>query len=86
MTQASAANPPKAWTTAEPAKSLKPLPPFSALIQPPPQCHEPTHGYARPTSSVAKMRNGSSLTRSATAPETMVAAVAANMAWKMKSP
>ena len=26
-----------------------------------------------------------SFTRSATAPETMVAAVAANMAWKMKS-
>jgi len=32
-----------------------------------------------------KIRKGASLMRSATAPDTMVAAVAANMAWKMKS-
>ena len=34
---------------------------------------------------VVKTRNDPSLIRSATAPETMVAAVAANIAWKMKS-
>ena len=34
---------------------------------------------------VVKTRNELSLIRSATAPDTIVAAVAANIAWKMKS-
>ena len=41
-----------------------------------------TLGFAE---TVLKIRKDSSLMRSATAPETIVAAVAANIAWKMKS-
>lgn len=37
------------------------------------------------TYTVVKIRNDPSLMRSATAPDTIVAAVAANMPWKMKS-
>jgi len=47
--------------------------------QPPPHFQEPRIGYTSPTKKVVKMRNELSLILSATAPDTIVAAVAANI-------
>lgn len=50
-----------------------------------PHFQEPAIGYTSPTKIVEKSRNEPSFTRSATAPDTIVAAVAANIAWNRKS-
>ena len=50
-----------------------------------PHFQEPRTGYTKATKMVENTRKLESLTRSATAPDTMVAQVAANMAWKKKS-
>jgi len=79
--QTSAAAPPTACTAVDPARSWKPV---NQLVSPP-QTHEPVMGYAIATNKTEKSKKGPSLTRSATAPETMVAAVAANIPWNKKS-
>ena len=57
----------------------------SPSSQPPPHFQEPAIVYTTATNTVANTMNEESFTRSATAPETMVAAVAANIAWNRKS-
>ena len=74
-TPASAPHPPTECTSVEPAKSWNP----SSFSQPPPQCHIPTMGYTSATYTALNTRNGPRRIRSATAPDTIVAAVAANM-------
>src|SRR5688572_20900990 len=77
----SAAQPPTECTSVDPAKSWKP----AACSQPPPHFQEPPMVYTMPTNTVQKIMKLQSLMRSATAPETIVAQVAANMAWNRKS-
>src|SRR3989338_4281455 len=77
-TPASAAQPPTECTTVEPAKSQKP----SVASHPPPQIQCPVTGYMKPTSTNEKAMNETYLMRSATAPETIVAAVPAKTSWK----
>src|SRR6056297_290624 len=71
---ASAAQPPTECTTVEPAKSEKP----ASASQPPPHCQEPEIGYITPVSRMTKIRNGQSLIRSASAPDTIEAVAATN--------
>src|SRR6056297_3262229 len=81
MAPASAAQPPTECTTVEPAKSEKP----ASLSQPPPHCQEPEIGYMTPVSTTTKARNGHSLIRSASAPDTIEAVAATKTSWKKKS-
>ena len=81
MAPAKAAQPPTECTTVEPAKSEKP----SSDNQPPPHCQEPEIGYMIPVRIATKIRNGHSLMRSASAPETIDAVAATNINWKKKS-
>src|SRR5690606_29971188 len=78
---ASAAQPPTEWTMVEPAKSEKPM----ASSQPWPHFHDPVTGYMKPVRMTVKSRNGHSLMRSASVPETMEAAVATKTIWKNQS-
>ena len=78
---ARAAQPPTECTTVEPAKSEKP----ASFNQPSPHSHEPEIGYMMPVRTTTKIRNGHSLIRSATAPDTIEAVAAANISWKKKS-
>jgi len=73
----------------EPAKSRKlwknafrPSPACAAAKTPPPQIQWPLTGYIRATSNTLKTMNDMNFTRSATAPETIVAAVPAKTSWK----
>ena len=75
MTPAKAAQPPTECTMVDPAKSEKP----SSDSQPPPHCHDPEIGYMKPVSTTTKARNGQSLIRSASAPDTMDAVAATNI-------
>ena len=81
MAPVRAAQPPTECTMVEPAKSRKP----SSLSQPPPQLQEPWIGYRMPVSTTVKIRNGISLMRSASVPDTIDAAVATNTIWKNQS-
>src|SRR3989338_8697171 len=74
ITPAKAAQPPTECTTVEPAKSHIP----SFANQPPPQIQCQVIGYMIATSTKEKTINEPYLMRSATAPETIVAAVPAN--------
>ncbi len=78
ITPARAAQPPTEWTTVEPAKSHMP----SLARKPPPQIQWPVIGYMRPTMTKLKTMKAWNLIRSATAPETIVAAVPAKTSWK----
>ena len=79
-TATKAAQPPTECTRVEPAKSWNPpSSPPSVERNPPPHCQEPTIGYTNPTYIMVKIINPPIFTRSATAPETIVAAVAANI-------
>ena len=53
--------------------------------KPPPHFHDPAIGYTNPTYRIVKIMKGKIFILSATAPETIVAAVAANTVWKNKS-
>jgi hypothetical protein len=77
-TPARAAQPPTECTTVEPAKSNIPR----DARKPPPQIQWPVIGYRMPTSRKEKKMKEWNLIRSATAPETMVAAVPAKTSWK----
>src|SRR6056297_342659 len=81
MAPARAAQPPTECTTVEPAKSENP----ASDSQPPPHCHDPEIGYITPVSRITKIRNGHSLIRSASAPDTIEAVAATNTSWKKKS-
>src|SRR6056297_964133 len=81
MAPAKAAQPPTECTTVEPAKSENP----ASANQPPPHCHEPEIGYITPVRSTTKARNGHSLIRSASAPDTIEAVAATKTNWKKKS-
>ena len=68
------AQPPTECTTDDPAKSHMPR----DCSHPPPQIQWPVTGYITPTKIAEKTINDTNLMRSATTPETMVAAVPAN--------
>ena len=88
----SAATPPVMWTTPEPAKSIMP-PRRATLVSPspaelkaesqPPDDHTQwtTTGYTNIVIAHVYTRYAPSCARSATAPETIVAAAAANTYW-----
>src|SRR3989344_1629751 len=73
---ASAAQPPTLCTTVEPAKSMNGA--SNSESQPPPQAQCPTTGYIIAVIAKEKARYAENRVRSAMAPETIVAAVAAN--------
>ncbi len=75
---ASAAHPPTEWTNVEPAKSLNP----NVLSQPSPHTQLPVIGYIKPVSRATNAKNGQILMRSASAPDTIDAAVATKTIWK----
>lgn len=84
ITTSSATQPPTLCTTVDPAKSTKP----SSASQPrapgshaPPQAQWPNTGYTTSDTQADSARYAPKRMRSATAPETMVAAVAQNMIW-----
>ena len=77
-TPASAAQPPTLCTTVEPAKSHMP----AVASQPPPQIQWPVTGYTKATSRNENTMKDRYLMRSATAPDTIVAAVPAKTSWK----
>ena len=71
---ARAAQPPTLWTTVEPAKSQKP----AVASQPPPQIQWPVMGYTKLIRRKENTMKEMYLMRSATDPDTIVAAVPAN--------
>src|SRR6188768_3973744 len=75
-TPTSAAQPPTECTRVDPEKSWKPR----SAMNPWPHVHELAMGNTNATNGSENKMNALSLMRSATAPETMVAQVAANMA------
>ena len=79
---ASAAQPPTEWTTVSPAKSINPR----SANQPPPHTQCPTIGYMKSVRINENIIKDIYLTRSATAPETIVAAVPQKTNWKKNFP
>ncbi|GIU90580.1 MAG: hypothetical protein KatS3mg010_1679 [Acidimicrobiia bacterium] len=76
-----AAQPPVACTTVEPAKSRNPR----WASQPPPHIQCPKIGYTSAVITRLYTQYAANFVRPAIAPDTIVAAVAANASWNMKN-